>query len=143
MSKYWIILTTLVFMLQAQSATTPAEYWQSLTEPEKVAFVNGVYAAISSAKAHHKTEVRKQYVHQKDWIPPYYIERYYDILDDYISRKAGYNLELIARTVDAIYSNDENRKIPLVEAIRVASLSQDGKRQKANLILFRLQKSHP
>ncbi|MFQ6605735.1 MAG: hypothetical protein ACE5D8_09325 [Fidelibacterota bacterium] len=142
MNKYWLLLIMFT-VLKAQSTPTPADYWESLSEPEKIAFVNGVYAAISSAKAHHNTEVKKQYIHQKDWIPPYYIERYYDILDDYISKKAGYQLETIARTVDAIYSNYENRKIPLMDAIRVASLSQDGKRQKANLVLYRSQKSHP
>ena len=70
---------------QSSSSNLPSEFWLNLTEPEKLSFVNGAYGAISLLKKSHRDEVAKQYLHDKNWIQPYYIERFYDIADEYVS----------------------------------------------------------
>ena len=93
-------------------------------------------------KKSHKGEVAKQYLHDKNWIQPYYIERFYDIADEYLSEEAGYNLTIIIMHMDALYANSDNYKIPVLEAMRVVSLMQDGLREKANLRLLQLQRKY-
>ncbi|NQV37237.1 MAG: hypothetical protein HQ509_04420 [Candidatus Marinimicrobia bacterium] len=139
MRKIFLLLF-FINVLIPQDKSTPADYWQSLSQPEKISFVNGVYAAMSTAKMHHQTEVTKQYKGQANWVPPYYIERYYEIIDEHISKEVGSNLELIAGHVDALYSSFDNHKIPLMEAIRIVSISQDGDRSKGNWLLLKAQK---
>ena len=84
-------------------------------------------------KSHHKLEVKKQYLNYKNWVQPYYIERYYEILDEYRSEKVGYDLSLIASHMDAFYSNSDNFNIPVMDALRVVSLVQDNENKRANL----------
>jgi len=42
----------------------------------------------------------------------------------------------------ALYANSDNHKIPVLEAMRVVSLMQDGLRDKANLRLLQLQRKY-
>ena len=116
------------------------DFWTGLSEPEKISFVNGAYGTISLLKKHHQHEVRKQYLHDKNWVQPYYIERFYDIADEYRSEEAGYNLKIIIMHMNAFYSNSDNVKIPILEAMRIVSLMQDGYRDKANIRLLQAQR---
>ena len=127
---------------QTANQILPSDFWSSLSEPEKLSFVNGAYGAISLLKRSHKDEVAKQYLHDKNWIQPYYIERFYDIADEYLSEEAGYNLSIIVMHMDALYANSDNHKIPVLEAMRIVSLIQDGLRDKANLRLLQLQRKY-
>ena len=127
---------------QTMNKIFPSDFWSSLSETEKLSFVNGAYGAISTLKKSHKDEVAKQYLHDKNWIQPYYIERFYDIADEYLSEETGYNLSIIVMHMDALYSNSDNHKIPVLEAMRVVSLMQDGLRDKANLRLLQLQRKY-
>ena len=142
------VLIVAVFMCsfnvnaQAVNRILPYDFWISLSESEKLSFVNGAYGAISLLKKSHKDEVAKQYLHDKNWIQPYYIERFYDITDEYISEEAGYNLSIIVMHMDALYANSDNQKIPVLEAMRVVSLMQDGLRDRANLRLLQLQRKY-
>ena len=144
MKKVVIAVFMCLFYLNAQVANKilPSDFWSSLSEPEKLSFVNGAYGAISLLKKSHKDEVAKQYLHDKNWIQPYYIERFYDIADEYLSEEAGYNLSIIVMHMDALYANSDNHKIPVLEAMRVVSLMQDGVRDKANLRLLQLQRKY-
>ena len=138
-----VILICLVDMNgQTANKILPSDFWSSLSDPEKLSFVNGAYGAISALKKSHKDEVAKQYLHDKNWIQPYYIERFYDIADEYLSEEAGYNLSIIVMHMDALYANSDNHKIPVLEAMRVVSLMQDGIRDKANLRLLQLQREY-
>ena len=127
---------------QTANKILPSDFWSSLSDPEKLSFVNGAYGAISALKKSHKDEVAKQYLHDKNWIQPYYIERFYDIADEYLSEEAGYNLSIIVMHMDALYVNSDNHKIPVLEAMRVVSLMQDGLRDRANLRLLQLQRKY-
>jgi hypothetical protein len=127
---------------QSSSSNLPSEFWLDLTEPEKLSFVNGAYGAISLLKKSHRDEVAKQYLHDKNWIQPYYIERFYNIADEYVSEETGYNLSIIIMHMDALYANSDNQKIPVLEAMRVVSLMQDGLSDKANLRLLQLQRKY-
>ena len=120
----------------------PADFWNSMGDKPKIAFVNGVYAATSAIKSHHKRQVREQYLHHPGWIQPYYIERFYDILNEHVSTKIGYDLGLITAHMDALYSNYDNQNIPLVKAIRIVSVDQDGEREKANFLLLKAQRRY-
>ena len=83
---------TLVFSLCCVFSQNrpPAEFWNQYDKDQKIAFINGAYGAISKIKSHHKLEVKKQYLNYKNWVQPYYIERFYEILDEHRSKKIGY-----------------------------------------------------
>ena len=139
---YSILLSVNLLIGQAQSTRSPSEFWSSLSLKEKISFVNGAYSALSVLKKKHKEEVAKQYLNDRNWIEPYYIERYYSLIDEYSSEFVGYDLQLITMHMDALYTNSDNINIPLLEAMRVVSLIQDGKRKKANLRLLQLQRKY-
>ena len=90
-------------------------------------------------KSHHQAEVRKQFFHESNWVEPYYIERFYEIIDEYRSEEVGYNLKILALHMDAFYTNSDNLNIPIMEALRVVSLVQDGEQKTANVRLLRAQ----
>ena len=142
--KLFLIIFILVQISFSQSETkqSPSSFWISLSNKEKISFINGTYSALSVLKKKHKDEVAKQYLHDKNWIQPYYIDRYYSIIDEYHSEQVGYDLKIIALHVDALYANSDNLNIPIMEAIKVVSLMQDGDREKANLRLLQLQRKY-
>ena len=144
MIKLMLVILMCFVDMDGQTANKilPSDFWSSLSDPEKISFVNGAYGAISALKKSHKDEVAKQYLHDKNWIQPYYIERFYDIADEYLSEEAGYNLSIIVMHMDALYANSDNHKIPVLEIMRVVSLMQDGVRDKANLRLLQLQRKY-
>ena len=142
MKKISVIYFTVSFIFCQASTQNQLsiDFWTGLSEPEKISFVNGAYGTISLLKKHHQHEVRKQYLHDKNWVQPYYIERFYDIADEYRSEEAGYNLKIIIMHMNAFYSNSDNVKIPILEAMRIVSLMQDGYRDKANIRLLQAQR---
>ena len=142
--KLFLIIFILVQISFSQSDNkkSPSSFWISLSNKEKISFINGAYSALSVLKKKHKDEVAKQYLHDKNWIQPYYIDRYYSIIDEYHSEQVGYDLKIIALHVDALYANSDNLNIPILEAIKVVSLVQDGDREKANLRLLQLQRKY-
>ena len=144
MKKISVIYFTLSFIFCQVSTQNQLSinFWTGLSEPEKISFVNGAYGTISLLKKHHQHEVRKQYLHDKNWVQPYYIERFYDIADEYRSEEAGYNLKIIVMHMNAFYSNSDNIKIPILEAMRIVSLMQDGYRDKANIRLLQAQRKY-
>ena len=144
MKKISVIYFTVSFIFCQVSTQNQLSinFWTGLSEPEKISFVNGAYGTISLLKKHHQHEVRKQYLHDKNWVQPYYIERFYDIADEYRSEEAGYNLKIIVLHMDALYSNSDNLKIPILEAMRIVSLMQDGDREKANFRLIQAQRKY-
>lgn len=142
--KLFLIISILVQVLfsQVELKQSPSSFWISLSNKEKISFINGTYSALSVLKKKHKDEVAKQYLHDKNWIQPYYIDRYYSIIDEYYSEQVGYDIKIIAMHVDALYANSDNLNIPIMEAIKVVSLMQDGDREKANLRLLQLQRKY-
>ena len=144
MKKISVIYFTVSFIFCQVSTQNQlsVNFWTGLSEPEKISFVNGAYGTISLLKKHHQHEVRKQYHHDKNWVQPYYIERFYDIADEYRSEEAGYNLKIIVMHMNAFYSNSDNIKIPILEAMRIVSLMQDGYRDKANIRLLQAQRKY-
>ena len=133
-----IILLLLLITLSAQERT-PSDFWYGMNMEEKISFVNGVYAASSAIKSHHQHQVKEQYVGDDNWVRPYYIDRFYEIVDEHISKEVDSHLDIIVLAVDALYSNSDNANIPVVEAIRIVSMVQDGHDQKANLYLLKAQ----
>ena len=144
MKKISVIYFTVSFIFCQVSTQNQLsiDFWTGLSEPEKISFVNGAYGTISLLKKHHQHEVRKQYLHDKNWVQPYYIERFYDIADEYHSEEVGYNLKIIVMHMNAFYSNSDNIKIPILEAMRIVSLMQDGYRDKANIRLLQAQRKY-
>lgn len=142
--KLFLIISILVQVLfsQVELKQSPSSFWISLSNKEKISFINGTYSALSVLKKKHKDEVAKQYLHDKNWIQPYYIDRYYSIIDEYHSEQVGYDLKIIALHMDALYANSDNLSIPIMEAIKIVSLMQDGDREKANLRLLQLQRKY-
>ena len=82
MNKIFFNFLLSVGIVLSQSQVTSAEFWNKYTQEEKIAFINGSYGAVAKLKAHHKAEVHKQFLHDDNWIEPYYIERYYEIADE-------------------------------------------------------------
>ena len=141
MKKIILLWFTALIAIYSQNST-PAEFWIGYAQEEKIAFINGAYATVAKLKAHHKTEVRKQYMQDDNWVEPYYIERFYQIADEYLANEVGYNLKIIALHMDAFYSNSDNLNIPVMEALRIVSLMQDGENRIANTRLLRAQQKH-
>ena len=141
MNKIFLIWFLTLATIYGQNST-PAEFWIEYTQKEKIAFINGVYGTVSKLKSHHKTEVKKQYMHDDNWVEPYYIERFYQISDEYLANEIGYNLKIIALHMDAFYSNSDNLNIPVMEALRIVSLMQDGENRTANTRLLRAQQKY-
>ena len=137
-----IFILVQISFSQSDNKKSPSSFWLSLSNKEKISFINGTYSALSVLKKKHKDEVAKQYLHDKNWIQPYYIDRYYSIIDEYHSEQVGYDLKIIAMHVDALYANSDNLNIPIMEATKVVSLMQDGDREKANLRLLQLQRKY-
>ena len=50
-----------------------------------------------------------------------------------------YNIKIIALHIDAFYTNSDNFLIPVMQALRIVSLMQDGESEAANLRLLRSQ----
>ena len=136
-----IIIIFFISLLIGQDIR-PSEFWNQYDQKEKIAFVNGAYGAIAKLKAHHRAEVRKQYLHDDNWVQPYYIERYYDIADEYLSQEVGYNIKIISMHLDAFYTNSDNLNIPIMEALRIVSLIQDGEQKTANVRLLQAQQKY-
>ena len=136
-----LLIMFIVTLLIGKDAA-PSEFWKSYSQEEKIAFINGAYGTVSKLKAHHKSEVRKQYMHDDNWVEPYYIERFYQIADEYLANEIGYNLKIVALHIDAFYSNSDNVNIPVMEALRIVSLMQDGDNKTANTRLLRAQQKH-
>ena len=137
---YFFKVSLLIFSLLHSQENLPSIFWHKYSQDQKIAFINGAFGTLSKMKSHHRSEVRKQYMHDKNWIEPYYIERYYDIIDEYLANSVGYDLIIIASHLDAFYSNSDNYKIPILNALRIVSLVQDGEQKKANIRLLRAQK---
>ena len=140
--KHIIFISILFQSIYPQPKTSPADFWNAYTKEEKIAFINGVFGAIARLKSHHKSEVRKQYIHDDNWVEPYYIERFYNIADEYIAKEVGYNIKVVALHIDAFYTNSDNVKIPIMQALRIVSLMQDGEPEAANLRLLRAQQKY-
>ena len=143
--KIIIILFLPINLFFGQSSVKneyPSSFWLSLSAKEKISFVNGAYSALNVLKNEHKKEVAKQYLHDKNWIEPYYIERYYSVIEEYHSEEVGYDIHIITMHMDAFYANSDNLKIPIMDALKVVSLIQDGMRDKANLRLLQLQRKY-
>ena len=141
MNKNFLIWFLTLATIYGQNSTA-SEFWIGYTQKEKIAFINGVYGTVSKLKSHHKTEVKKQYMHDDNWVEPYYIERFYQISDEYLANEIGYNLKIIALHMDAFYSNSDNLNIPVMEALRIVSLMQDGENRTANTRLLRAQQKY-
>ena len=140
--KHTIFISILSQSIYPQPKTSPADFWNAYTIEEKIAFINGAYGAIARLKSHHKSEVKKQYIHDDNWIEPYYIERFYNIADEYIAKEVGYNIKVVALNIDAFYTNSDNVEIPIMQALRIVSLMQDGEPEAANLRLLRAQQKY-
>ena len=141
MKKVAPFLVLLICLIRSQNLS-PSEFWKSYSQEEKISFINGAYGAISRLKSHHQSEVRKQFLHDDNWVEPYYIERFYDIVDEYLSQDVGYNLTIIAMHMDSFYSNSDNLDIPILESLRIVSLMQDGEKKVANVRLLRAQQKY-
>ena len=137
--RYKIIIFLITQSLFAQAKLSPAEFWRNYTHEKKIAFINGAYGAIAKLKSHHKSEVKKQFIYDDNWVEPYYIKRFYNIADEYIAKEVGYNIRIIALHIDALYSNSDNTLIPVMQALRIVSLMQDGESEAANLRLLKAQ----
>jgi len=136
-----LIIIIFLSILTGQNRT-PSEYWSRLNESEKISFVNGAYSAASALKMHHQRQVKEQYLGNDNWVRPYFIDRYYEIIDEHISKEVEGKIDVIAKAMDAFYSNSDNENIPIIEAMRIVSMVQDGKNQKANLYLLKAQRKY-
>ena len=136
-----VIFVLLIGIVFAQERT-PADFWYSMEESEKISFVNGAYTATSAMKSHHQRQVKEQYLGNDNWVRPYYIDRFYEIVDEHISRNVEGHIDIITKAMDAFYSNSDNSNIPVIEAIRIVSMVQDEKDKKANLYLLKAQKKY-
>ena len=118
-----------------------AEYsfWSDLEDNKKVAFVQGYYTGLARGLQILGQEAARMRSQDKYWSPPFshensakrILEFFTDPMPDYAE---------IARMIDALYENGDNRHIKLEAAIYILMLHHGGKEQRANTLLLREQK---
>ena len=135
---FYINVFLILFSLIYPQKNSPSHFWKKYNQDQKMAFINGVYGTVSKLKSHHKSEVRKQYMHKKNWIEPYYIERFYEIADEYRANSVGYDLTIIASHMDAFYSNSDN----FVNTLSTLLLDKNKLKQLGEKAFDYAQKNH-
>lgn len=118
------------------------EYWQSLSENEKVSFITGVYSGFTESLDIMGHEAKRQQKKDKYWTSPFSLEKSAIDIKEYYSPKIGYDYELITKLLDAFYTNPDNDQIELIFALHILILHQEGEVRRANELLLHKQKEY-
>lgn len=119
-----------------------AEFWQGISAEAKVVFVQGLDVAFNRSMAILNEEIARQKSRDSYWRTPFELERSKDLIKEHFSPRVGRNYELVARLLDAFYSNPDNAPIDVVSAHRVVMLHNAGEVERANRLLLELQKGY-
>ena len=120
--------------------TDDRDFWLSLGEDEKVAFVKGVYTALNTSLQILGAEAARQKSQDPYWVPPFVHQNSAHRLREFYGDPSQTDYLTIARRIDAFYSNPDNAHIDIMYALRILMLHEAGEVQRANELLLIKQK---
>ena len=140
MKRFFLFLFLGVFIFPV-SAQDGADYgfWSNLEDDKKVAFVQGYYTGLARGLKILGQEASRMQSQDKYWSPPFSHENSAKRISEFFTDPMPDYAE-IARMIDALYENSDNRHIKLETAIYIIMLHHGGKENRANTILLREQK---
>ena len=123
------------------SAQEGADYsfWSALEDDKKVAFVQGYYTGLARGLKVLGQEAARMRNQDKYWSPPFSHENSAKRISEFFTDPMPDYAE-IARMIDALFENSDNRHIKLETVIYILMLHHGGKEQRANTLLLREQK---
>ena len=124
------------------SAQESAHYsfWSDLEDDKKVAFVQGYYTGLARSLKVLGQEAARMRNQDKYWSPPFSHENSAKRISEFFTDPMPDYAE-IARMIDALFENSDNRHIKLETVIYILMLHHGGKEQRANTLLLREQRS--
>ena len=114
-------------------------FWSDLEDDKKVAFVQGYYTGLARGLKVLGQEAARMRNQDKYWSPPFSHENSAKRISEFFTDPMPDYAE-IARMIDALYENSDNRHIKLETAIYILMLHHGGKEHRANTLLLREQK---
>ena len=140
MKRFFLFLLLGVFIFPV-SPQDGADYsfWSNLEDDKKVAFVQGYYTGLARGLKILGQEASRMRSQDKYWSPPFSHENSAKRISEFFTDPMPDYAE-IARMINALYENNDNRHIKLETAIYIIMLHHGGKENRANTILLREQK---
>jgi len=120
--------------------TGDSDFWQSLDEEERVIFVKGVYTGLAESQKILSEVAIQQKKQDPFWVPPFVFDYSMHRLKEYDTETIEDDYILIAKLLDAFYSNSDNAFINVMDALRILILHQTGEVRRANELLLLKQR---
>ena len=139
--KRFILFVLFGGLILPVSAQDGADYsfWSDLEDDKKVAFVQGYYTGLARGLKILGQEAARMRSQDKYWSPPFSHENSAKRISEFFTDPMPDYAE-IARMIDVLFENSDNRHIKLETAIYILMLHHGGKEQRANTLLLREQK---
>ena len=122
--------------LAAQRDITGAQ-WTSWKADRRIGYLIGFHAGLKADHAVFAGAERGQSRYRQGVTDPLVTARYKVERSEYYSPNIKYDFRLLARLIDALYSDSDNLAIPLPEVIRILRLRDAGKLERADFLLLR------
>ncbi|MFQ6673771.1 MAG: hypothetical protein ACE5GH_03165 [Fidelibacterota bacterium] len=117
-----------------------SEFWHSLEQNEKVAFVQGVYTGLAQSLEILRTEGARQKHQDPYWSPPFVHEHSAQRLKEYYLKEGSFDYTQAVDLLDAFYTNPDNAHVDIMVALHILMLHQNGETRRANELLLLKQR---
>ena len=112
-------------------------HWTSWKADRRIGYLIGFHAGLKADYAVFTGAERGQNRRRQGVTDPLITARYKFERSEYYSPKVKYDFRLLARLIDAFYSDRDNLAIPLPETIRILRLRDAGTLERAEFLLLR------
>ncbi|MFQ6607894.1 MAG: hypothetical protein ACE5EE_05075 [Fidelibacterota bacterium] len=133
-----IVLVSTILHAQPES---DSEYWLSLTQEQKITFLQGIYTGITKSLQVLTEEATRQEKKDRFWSPPFVHENSIKRLNELYSEKVGQDFEWMATLVNSFYANPDNYHISIMDALQILMLHESGEISRANELLLVKQRA--
>jgi hypothetical protein len=106
--------------------------WQEWKSGEKEVFLKGFYSSQFTLNNHLEDAIKYDSAGDPYWQKPFSVVMYEQNLKEFMSVKIGLNVAEMSNRIGAFYGNFENKRIPIIEAIRIICLRADGNIERAD-----------
>ena len=139
--RRWIPFLIICFTSNIFSQITgDCDFWQSLDEKEQIVYVKGIYTGLSESLKILREEAIRQKTQDPYWVPSFVLDYSNSKLKEYYSEEVDYDYVLIAKLLNAFYSNPDNIHIRIMDGLQILILHQAGETRRANELLLIKQK---
>lgn len=128
-----ILLSTQLFAQRDITGRT----WTRWDEGRKIAYLAGFYAGLKADGAIFRQAERDHQLRKSVERNPASVDRYKVERREYYARSLKYDFKMICQLLDVFYTDPDNLLIPVPETIRIITLREDGKRERADFLLMR------